>query len=89
MAGPVIEGLKRVAEEEGITVTQIIKTGIMLFLTHRQYNKEGKVLYFEDKESGEKVRLEIPGLISTSFLPPKPNIKEEATMTETDLQKTI
>ena len=67
MSPDIFYALKEIAKEEGISVSSMVRTGIMLYLTHLEYSKEAKTLYFQDNKTGEKVRLEIPGVTSPSF----------------------
>jgi len=67
MSPDILDALKEIAKEEGTSVSSIVRTGIMLYLTHLEYSKEGKTLYFQDNKTGEKVRLEIPGVTSPSI----------------------
>lgn len=73
-------GLRQVAREEGTSIANIVRIGISLFLAYRQYMHEGKVLCWEDRSTGEKADLIIPGtlhpfLISRSTT--QPNSLEE------------
>ncbi len=67
MSPDILDALKEIAKEERISVSSMVRTGIMLYLTHLEYSKEAKTLYFQDNKTGEKVRLEIPGVTSPSF----------------------
>lgn len=60
----VYKGLKRMADEENISLSDVLKRGIQLYGILRAYQKEGKDLALVDKSGNLYARLIIPGITS-------------------------
>ena len=62
----VYAGLKRIADEEGVSLSDVLKRGIQLYGILRAYQKEGKDLALVDQSGDLYARLIIPGITSKS-----------------------
>lgn len=58
----VYKGLERIAREEGITLSDVLRKGIQLYGILRGYQKEDKALALVDKSGQLYARLVIPGI---------------------------
>ena len=58
----VYKGLKRMADEEGISLSDVLKRGIQLYGILRGYQKEGKDLAIVDQSGELYARLIVPGI---------------------------
>lgn len=60
----VYKGLKRMADEEDISLSDVLKRGIQLYGILRAYQKEGKHLALVEQSGNLYARLVIPGIAS-------------------------
>ncbi|MBM3942420.1 MAG: CopG family transcriptional regulator [SAR202 cluster bacterium] len=58
----VYKGLDRIAQEEGISLSEVLRRAIQLYGILRAYQKEGKELALVDKSGQLHARLVIPGI---------------------------
>ena len=56
------KGLERLSKEEGAALADVVRKSIQLYAIAAHYRKEGKVLLWEDRTTGERVELVIPGI---------------------------
>ena len=58
----VYRAMEGIAEEEGASISEIVRRGIQIYAIARAYSREGKTLLWEDRANGKTAELVIPSI---------------------------